>query len=247
MISRPQIPVAVRPSKSSSPTGKRIHKRSALKFNHSTRIRHSKAADPQANYSVHWFVGMGKYYCDYCDVFLVSESPSVRKAHNSGRNHLTNVRDYYSSLGHDKAQSYIDEITRMFETGGGNSTSNRGPGGNPPGSQPGPPNAGMSGSMRPPFSNSTAGPNMPPLPPAMLALMNGQNGMSSPGSGPPPMRFAGPPIPNNMPPGMMQPPHVNGYSSGPLPPQPQPASGGQGAPPLTARMNPDRARQLGLI
>ncbi|KAH9469370.1 hypothetical protein Pst134EA_009891 [Puccinia striiformis f. sp. tritici] len=72
---------------------------------------------------------MGKYYCDYCDVFLVSESPSVRKAHNSGRNHLTNVRDYYSSLGHDKAQSYIDEITRMFETGGGNSTSNRGPGG----------------------------------------------------------------------------------------------------------------------
>jgi hypothetical protein len=102
-------------------------------------------------------------------------------------------------------------------------------------------------SVRPPFSNSTAGPNMPPLPPAMLALMNGQNGMSSPGSGPPPMRFAGPPIPNNMPPGMMQPPHVNGYSSGPLPPQPQPASGGQGAPPLTARMNPDRARQLGLI
>ncbi|PLW54399.1 hypothetical protein PCANC_04753 [Puccinia coronata f. sp. avenae] len=127
---------------------------------------------------------MGKYYCDYCDVFLVSESPSVRKAHNSGRNHLTNVRDYYSSLGHDKAQSYIDEITRMFETGGGNSTSNRGPGGNPSGPQSGPPNPGMGVPMRPPFTNSTAGPHMPPLPPAMLALMNGQNGISFPGSAP---------------------------------------------------------------
>ncbi|POW08683.1 hypothetical protein PSTT_07353 [Puccinia striiformis] len=193
------------------------------------------------------FFAMGKYYCDYCDVFLVSESPSVRKAHNSGRNHLTNVRDYYSSLGHDKAQSYIDEITRMFETGGGNSTSNRGPGGPPPGSQPGPPNHGMGGPMRPPFSNSTAMPNMPPLPPAMMALMNGQNGMSSPGSGPPPMRFAGPPITNGMPPGMPPPPHMNGYSSGPMPPHPPPASGGQGGPPSAAvRMNPDRARQLGL-
>ncbi|EFP84259.1 uncharacterized protein PGTG_10637 [Puccinia graminis f. sp. tritici CRL 75-36-700-3] len=51
--------------------------------------RGALAADPQANFSVHWFVGMGKYYCDYCDVFLVSESS-----------------------GHDKAQSYIDEFTR---------------------------------------------------------------------------------------------------------------------------------------
>ncbi|OAV91671.1 hypothetical protein PTTG_27912 [Puccinia triticina 1-1 BBBD Race 1] len=133
---------------------------------------------------------MGKYYCDYCDVFLVSESPSVRKAHNSGRNHLTNVRDYYSSLGHDKAQSYIDEITRMFETGGGNSTSNRGPGGNPLGPHPVPPNPVMGGQMRPP------------------------------------MHFPGPPMMNNTLPGM-PPPHVNGYSSGPLPPQHQQASGGQ--------------------
>ncbi|KAF8509731.1 U1 zinc finger-domain-containing protein [Gautieria morchelliformis] len=48
---------------------------------------------------------------DYCDVFLTHDSTSVRKAHNSGRNHLSNVRDYYASLGHDKAQNIIDQIT----------------------------------------------------------------------------------------------------------------------------------------
>lgn len=60
----------------------------------------------------------------------------VRKAHNSGRNHLANVRDYYacqaiphilintfshlvSALGHDKAQNIIDQITAAYESGGG--------------------------------------------------------------------------------------------------------------------------------
>jgi U1 zinc finger len=62
----------------------------------------------------------------------------VRKAHNSGRNHLANVRDYYAcesyprsilrlcplifiplALGHDKAQSIIDQITSAYESGGG--------------------------------------------------------------------------------------------------------------------------------
>ena len=55
-----------------------------------------------------------KHYCDYCDVFLTHDSASgkhttggcshadthvvliVRKAHNNGRNHLANVRDYYA-------------------------------------------------------------------------------------------------------------------------------------------------------
>ncbi|KAH7914411.1 U1 zinc finger-domain-containing protein, partial [Hygrophoropsis aurantiaca] len=60
-----------------------------------------------------------KHYCDYCDVFLTHDSTSVRKAHNSGRNHLSNVRDYYASLGHDKAQSIIDQITAAYESGGG--------------------------------------------------------------------------------------------------------------------------------
>ena len=66
------------------------------------------------------YADMGKYYCDYCDVspaenpvspvfhtqtpspcrsqvFLTHDSSSVRRAHNSGRNHLSNVRDYYAS------------------------------------------------------------------------------------------------------------------------------------------------------
>ncbi|KAF9453032.1 zf-U1-domain-containing protein [Macrolepiota fuliginosa MF-IS2] len=62
---------------------------------------------------------MPKHYCDYCDVFLTHDSASVRKAHNSGRNHLANVRDYYASLGHDKAQSIIDQITAAYESTGG--------------------------------------------------------------------------------------------------------------------------------
>ncbi|MBW0535488.1 hypothetical protein O181_075203 [Austropuccinia psidii MF-1] len=189
---------------------------------------------------------MGKYYCDYCDVFLVSESPSVRKAHNSGRNHLTNVRDYYSSLGHDKAQNYIDEITRMFESGGSNST--RGPGPGAPTS--GPPNPPMNGTIRPPFqSNGPSGPNLPPFPPAMLALMNGSNGISSlPGSGPPPMRFAGPPIINNITGGMPPPTGMNGFPVSGHPPASGPlAPGNQVPPPLVSRMNPDRARQLDLL
>ena len=58
-----------------------------------------------------------KHYCDYCDVYLTHDSasgelcapfvlthhltaypPIVRKAHNSGRNHLANVRDYYACV-----------------------------------------------------------------------------------------------------------------------------------------------------
>ncbi|ORY90925.1 U1 zinc finger-domain-containing protein [Leucosporidium creatinivorum] len=62
---------------------------------------------------------MGKYYCDYCDVHLTHDSASVRKAHNSGRNHLTNVREYYASLGSDKAQDLIDQIAARYEGGGG--------------------------------------------------------------------------------------------------------------------------------
>ncbi|KAF8314578.1 U1 zinc finger-domain-containing protein [Cantharellus anzutake] len=62
---------------------------------------------------------MPKHYCDYCDVFLTHDSASVRKAHNSGRNHLANVRDYYASLGHDKAQNIIDQITQAYESGNG--------------------------------------------------------------------------------------------------------------------------------
>lgn len=41
---------------------------------------------------------MPKYYCDYCDVYLTHDSPSVRKLHNSGWKHKTNVKAYYSQF-----------------------------------------------------------------------------------------------------------------------------------------------------
>ena len=60
---------------------------------------------------------------------------SVRKAHNSGKNHIANVRNYYAGvhdcrgkpkrdvrlkvdileIGQDKAQAIIDEITKAYE------------------------------------------------------------------------------------------------------------------------------------
>jgi U1 small nuclear ribonucleoprotein C len=43
---------------------------------------------------------------------------NARKAHNTGRNHVANVRDYFASLGHDKAQSIIDQIISQHESGG---------------------------------------------------------------------------------------------------------------------------------
>jgi U1 small nuclear ribonucleoprotein C len=61
---------------------------------------------------------MPKFFCDYCDVYLTHDSMSVRKAHNSGRNHLRNVIDYYQQIGHEKAQSVIDSITNSYNAEG---------------------------------------------------------------------------------------------------------------------------------
>ncbi|CAO0790452.1 unnamed protein product [Mucor circinelloides] len=58
---------------------------------------------------------MPKYYCEYCDIFLTHDSSSVRKAHNAGKNHILNVRNYYAEISHDKAQAIIDEITRAYD------------------------------------------------------------------------------------------------------------------------------------
>ncbi|KAJ5929551.1 hypothetical protein N7454_006501 [Penicillium verhagenii] len=55
---------------------------------------------------------------DYCDVYLTHDSMSVRKAHNSGRNHLRNVVDYYQQIGQEKAQSVIDSITSSYAAEG---------------------------------------------------------------------------------------------------------------------------------
>ena len=38
---------------------------------------------------------MGRYYCDYCDVFLTHDSPGARRAHSKGRKHQKAVEAYY--------------------------------------------------------------------------------------------------------------------------------------------------------
>lgn len=115
-------------------------------------------------------------FCDYCDVYLTHDSMSVRKAHNSGRNHLRNVVDYYQQIGHEKAQSVIDSITASY-TDAGQAGANPllpqnqpMPGGGPPGSGPPgapgfppmPPGFNFPGGMPPPF------PGMPGAPPFPL-------------------------------------------------------------------------------
>lgn len=50
-------------------------------------------------------------YCDYCDVFLTHDSSSVRKAHNLGRVHQQNVRDYYASVASELAE--IEQLERQ--------------------------------------------------------------------------------------------------------------------------------------
>ena len=92
---------------------------------------------------------MPKFFCDYCDVYLTHDSMSVRKAHNSGRNHLRNVVEYYQQIGHEKAQSVIDSITNSYAAEGqsGSNPMNNMPGaggfpGGPPGFGGGPPGFG---------------------------------------------------------------------------------------------------------
>ncbi|KAJ5374739.1 hypothetical protein N7517_006745 [Penicillium concentricum] len=69
---------------------------------------------------------------DYCDVYLTHDSMSVRKAHNSGRNHLRNVVDYYQQIGQEKAQSVIDSITSSYAAEGQQAPNMMPPGAFPP-------------------------------------------------------------------------------------------------------------------
>ena len=107
-------------------------------------------------------------FCDYCDVYLTHDSMSVRKAHNSGRNHLRNVVDYYQQIGHEKAQPVIDSITSSYAAAGQahpnpmlpqNQPGAHGAPGGPPGAFPPPFN--FPGGMPPPF------PGMPGAPPML--------------------------------------------------------------------------------
>lgn len=68
----------------------------------------------------------GRLTADYCDVFLTHDSTSgthalltaVRKAHNCGRNHLQNVRDYYAAMAPADMQAMLDNIRREYEKRG---------------------------------------------------------------------------------------------------------------------------------
>ncbi|KAJ3921839.1 U1 small nuclear ribonucleoprotein C [Lentinula edodes] len=191
---------------------------------------------------------MPKHYCDYCDVFLTHDSASVRKAHNSGRNHLSNVKDYYASLGHDKAQNIIDQITSAYESSGGPPPGGFGFGpqhlGAPPPPQfpmqfGGPP--GMFGGPRPPFP--PGGPGFP-MPPGGAPPFPPNGGMPPPGMAPPP-------FPPNGPPGGAMPPFPPAGALSGAPPfnGPPPTQGSlpPGPPTLGSgpSIHPDRLRMMG--
>jgi len=119
---------------------------------------------------------MPKFFCDYCDVYLTHDSMSVRKAHNSGRNHLRNVVDYYQQIGHEKAQSVIDSITNSYAAAG-------------------------QADANPMLQAQLVGPGFPP-PPFPFPGAPGGHGMPPPPFGLPPPGQRGPgapPIPPNMP------------------------------------------------
>jgi U1 small nuclear ribonucleoprotein C len=62
---------------------------------------------------------MPKYYCDYCDIFLTHDSPSVRKSHNEGWKHKAAVKAYYSQFEEDYTQNLIDQKIREWESRNG--------------------------------------------------------------------------------------------------------------------------------
>lgn len=149
---------------------------------------------------------MPKFFCDYCDVYLTHDSMSVRKAHNSGRNHLRNVVDYYQQIGHEKAQSVIDSITNSYAAEG-QSASNPMFGQNP-GVHP-PPPFGLPGGLPPPPFAIPGGvlPGMPIPPPGAIPPLPGRGmplpplpGMPFPPPGGLHPNFQFPPPPNGMPP-----------------------------------------------
>lgn len=160
---------------------------------------------------------------------------SVRKAHNSGRNHLRNVVDYYQrtaylpppisspntnpnlpEIGHEKAQSVIDSITSSYAAEG-QSSSNPMLGQNP-GVQPMPPF---------PFPGGLF-PFLSPFPLHQSVLISNV----PPGVPPPPFGMPGmPPMPGMpLPQGMIPPPGGRGMPMPPFPPGPGMPALPQGVP-----------------
>eukprot|EP00189_Rhodosorus_marinus_P013670 CAMPEP_0184749072 /NCGR_PEP_ID=MMETSP0315-20130426/25310_1 /TAXON_ID=101924 /ORGANISM="Rhodosorus marinus, Strain UTEX LB 2760" /LENGTH=165 /DNA_ID=CAMNT_0027225501 /DNA_START=68 /DNA_END=565 /DNA_ORIENTATION=- len=58
---------------------------------------------------------MGKYYCDYCDVYLTHDSPAVRKQHNDGNRHKQAACEYYKEYVGKRTQKEIDRVIDEFE------------------------------------------------------------------------------------------------------------------------------------
>jgi U1 small nuclear ribonucleoprotein C len=121
---------------------------------------------------------MPKYYCDYCDCYLVSSSIAVRKQHNNGAKHKANVKAYYLQFIQEKTQKTIDDTIANFEMmrnsgmlpagmpGMGRGGMMGGPPGmmgGPPGMMGGPP--GMMGMGRGSETHTTT-PHSPPARPA---------------------------------------------------------------------------------
>ncbi|KAG9236404.1 U1 zinc finger-domain-containing protein [Amylocarpus encephaloides] len=203
---------------------------------------------------------MPKFFCDYCDVYLTHDSMSVRKAHNSGRNHLRNVVDYYQrgfalpghgqkirlmrgvEIGHEKAQSVIDSITSSYAAEG-QSSSNPMLGQNP-GVHPPPPAFPFPGGIPPPFPMPGM-PGMPIPPPGSLpgGMIPPPGGRGMPpmppfpgGPGAPPLPLPGLPFPppGGLPPNFQFPPLPGGFQPPPgFPPMP----GAPGFPPQDQGQN----------
>ncbi|WFD32432.1 U1 small nuclear ribonucleoprotein C [Malassezia sp. CBS 17886] len=166
---------------------------------------------------------MGKHYCDYCDVFLTHDSTSVRKAHNCGRNHLQNVRDYYlctlcpslltSACNPFETQMVIERVKKAYSdrnlplppelVAPGAAFSRMGygpPGGVPPGVRPGVP-PGMMNRPPPPLPHLPPGTNVavpPPnfaRPPPTMAVPPPSIAAPPPNAAVPPPGFSRPPPP----------------------------------------------------
>lgn len=181
---------------------------------------------------------------------------SVRKAHNSGRNHLRNVIDYYQQIGHEKAQSVIDSITSSYAAEGQANPMLQqpgiGPGFPPPMGFPGnlfsngrtqsvnvysgmpPPPFGMPGAPPPgPGMIPPGGRGMPfpPFPPNGAPPPNMPNGLPfpPPGGFPPNFQFPPPGAPSFSPAG--QPGAPGGPNHQGQGPPPGVNMGGQAPPP----------------
>ncbi|KAI8997481.1 U1 zinc finger-domain-containing protein [Pilobolus umbonatus] len=150
---------------------------------------------------------MPKYYCEYCDIFLTHDSSSVRKAHNAGKNHILNVRNYYAEISQDKAQAIIDDITRAYESASAVLP------------------AQYSGYPQPPYGGIGAGFGGPPPPNVFGNRPPPPHMMPRPGFPfPPPGQFMAPPPGfRPPPPGQRPPPNhamFGGNNSAPPPPPP---------------------------